>query len=75
MSTITIPGTQAGLKRFNIRICTGKATTVQPCIARSNAQAWNLAFDLCERLLGDQPPRSIIVKPSAPAYGLQGVAA
>ena len=71
MPTITIPAAQAGLKRFNIRIVTGGETAIQTALARTSAQAWNIAFDLAERLLGDKPPRSISVKPVAPTYGLQ----
>jgi hypothetical protein len=48
---------------------------MQTAIARNSQQAWNMAFDLCERLLGDTPPRSVSVKPVAPAYGLRGLAA
>lgn len=66
---ITLPTGQ--LKRFEIRICTGSETAIQATITRNSQQAWNVAFDLCERLLGDKPPRSISVKPVAPAYGLQ----
>ena len=66
MSTITTPGTKPGLKRFQIRICTGGETAIQTAVARTSGQAWNMAFDLAERLLGDQPPRKISVKqPSA----------
>ncbi len=65
MHTTTIPGTQAGLKRFNIRIVTGGTTAMQTAIARNSQQAWDMAFDLCERLLGDTPPRSVSVKPVA----------
>jgi iron-sulfur cluster repair protein YtfE (RIC family) len=75
MSTITTPGAKPGLKRYNIRICTGGTTAMQTAIARNSQQAWNMAFDLCERLLGDKPPRSVSVKPVTPAYGLQEVAA
>jgi hypothetical protein len=75
MQTTINPVNQLRLKRFHIRICTGGETAMQTALARSNAQAWNIAFSLCERLLGDQPPRSISVKPAAPAYGLQGVPA
>lgn len=75
MSTITTPGTKPGLKRFNIRIVTGGETAIQTTIARSSQQAWNTAFDLAERLLGDKPPRKISVKPVPPIYGLQGVTA
>lgn len=71
MSTITTPGAKPGLKRYNIRICTGRETALQTTIARTSQQAWNIAFSLCERLLGDQPPRSISVKPASPTYGLQ----
>lgn len=63
MQTTTISPAGGQLKRFNIRIVTGGETAVQTTIARSNEQAWNIAFDLCERLLGDKPPRSISVKP------------
>mgnify|MGYP006921321868 CR=1 FL=1 len=70
MPTITIPGTQAGLKRFNIRIVTGGETAIQTALARTSAQAWNIAFDLAERLLGDKPPRSISVKPAQVRSGL-----
>ncbi len=74
MPIITTTGTQAGLKRFNIRIVTGGETAIQTALARTSAQAWNIAFDLAERLLGDKPPRSISVKPMAPTYGLRVVA-
>ena len=60
-TTTSLPTGQ--LKRFNIRIVTGGETAIQTTIARSSQQAWNIAFDLCERLLGDKPPRSISVKP------------
>ena len=60
-TTTSLPTGQ--LKRFNIRIVTGGETAIQTTIARSQAQAWNVAFDLAERLLGDKPPRSISVKP------------
>jgi iron-sulfur cluster repair protein YtfE (RIC family) len=75
MSTITTPGAKPGLKRYNIRICTGGTTAMQTAIARNSAQAWNIAFGLCERLLGDTPPRSVSVKPVGTAYGLRGLAA
>jgi iron-sulfur cluster repair protein YtfE (RIC family) len=75
MSTITTPGAKPGLKRYNIRICTGGTTALQTAIASNSQQAWALAFDLCERLLGDTPPHSVSVKPVAPAYGLRGLAA
>jgi hypothetical protein len=70
MPTITIPGTQAGLKRFNIRIVTGGETAIQTALVRTSQQAWSIAFDLAERLLGDKPPRSISVKPVAAHQGL-----
>jgi hypothetical protein len=70
MPTITIPGTQAGLKRFNIRIVTNGETALQTAIASNSQQAWSIAFDLAERLLGDKPPRSISVKPVAAHQGL-----
>lgn len=66
--TTSLPTGQ--LKRFNIRICAGRETAIQTTIARSQAQAWNVAFDLCERLLGDKPPRSISVKPVPVRSGL-----
>lgn len=72
-TTTSLPTGQ--LKRFNIRIVTSGETAIQTTIARSSQQAWNIAFDLCERLLGDAPPRSISIKPVAPTYGLQRVAA
>lgn len=58
------------LKRFNIRIVTAGETAIQTTIARSQAQAWNVAFSLCERLLGDTPPRSISVKPVGVRQGV-----
>ena len=73
MSTITTPGAKPGLKRYNIRICTGGETAMQTAIARNSQQAWNIAFALCERLLGDQSPRSISVRPIAPNFGRLGV--
>ena len=73
MLTITAPGAKPGLRRFNIKICTGRETAQQACIARSPEQAWNIAFALCERLLGDTPPRSISVRPMNPAFGRLGV--
>ena len=68
MHTTTLPTGQ--LKRFNIRIVTGGETAIQTAIARNSQQAWNVAFDLCERLLGDKPPRSISVKPASVGSGL-----
>ena len=67
-TTTSLPTGQ--LKRFNIRIVTGGETAIQTTIARSSQQAWNIAFDLCERLLGDKPPRSISVKPASVGSGL-----
>lgn len=67
-TTTSLPTGQ--LKRFNIRIVTGGETAIKTAIARSNEQAWNIAFDLCERLLGDTPPRSISVKPVGVSSGL-----
>lgn len=64
----TLPTGQ--LKRFHIRIVTGGETAIQTTIARTQAQAWNVAFDLAERLLGDKPPRSISVKPVPVRSGL-----
>jgi hypothetical protein len=75
MHTTTIPALNAGLKRYHIRIRLGRTTASQSCIARTSAQAWNLAFDLSERLLGGQPPQSISVRPGAPTYGIQKVTA
>lgn len=66
--TTSLPTGQ--LKRFHIRIVTGGETAIQTTIARTQAQAWNVAFDLAERLLGDKPPRSISVKPMAVRSGL-----
>ena len=60
----------AGLKRFTIRICTGHETALQTCIARTQQHAWNTAFSLAERLLGDVPPRSISVRPAQPRFGV-----
>lgn len=70
MQTTPLPVSSTGLKRFNIRICTGRETALQTCIARTQAQAWNMAFALAERLLGDVPPRTISVRPVAPRFGL-----
>lgn len=71
MQTPTTGTLPAGrLKRFNIRICTGRETAIQTALARSNAQAWNIAFSLAESLLGDVPPRSISVKPVGVGSGL-----
>ena len=61
------------LKRFNIRIVTGGETAIQTTIARTQAQAWNTAFGLAERLLGDKPPRSISVKPVPVRSGIVAV--
>lgn len=66
-TTTSLPTGQ--LKRFNIRIVTSGDTAIQTTIARSSQQAWNIAFDLCERLLGDVPPRSISVKPAGVRSG------
>ena len=71
---ITPPKRAPGLRRYNIRICTGSETAMQTCIARTQAQAWNTAFTLAERLLGDTPPRSMSVRPVKPRYGLQSAA-
>lgn len=68
MQTTTLPTGQ--LKRFNIRIVTGGETATQTTIARTQAQAWNVAFDLAERLLGDKPPRRISVTPAPVRSGL-----
>lgn len=73
-NTIPTPAT-AGLKRFQIRINTGRETALQTCLVRNQWQAWNVAFGLAERLLGEHPPKSISVRPVAPAFGLQTVAA
>lgn len=67
-TTTSLPTGQ--LKRFNIRIVTGGETATQTTIARSSQQAWNIAFDLCERLLGDMPPRSISVMPLGVRTGI-----
>lgn len=67
-TTTSLPTGQ--LKRFNIRIVTGGETAIQTTLARNQAQAWNVAFNLAERLLGDKPPRSISVKPVALRSGL-----
>lgn len=75
MHTPHLPATTTGLKRFNIRICTGRETALQTCIARTQAQAWNMAFALAERLLGERPPRSISVRPVAMRSGLYPQAA
>lgn len=64
MSELHTPATH-GLKRFTIRICTGSETALQTCTARTQAQAWNIAFGLAERLLGDVPPRSMSVWPAS----------
>ena len=69
MSDLTTPATH-GLKRYTIRICTGRETALQTCIARTQAQAWNTAFGLAERLLGDVPPRSISVRPAQLRLGV-----
>ena len=65
MSHTTITPATHGLKRFTIRIRTERETVLHTCIARTQAQAWNTAFGLAERLLGDVPPRSMSVRPAS----------
>lgn len=70
MLIITSSSPNEQLKRFTIRIVTSGETACQTAIARNSQQAWNVAFDLAERLLGDKPPRSISVKPAKFGSGL-----
>lgn len=65
----TTPATP-GLKRFTIRIRTARETALGTCLVRNQAQAWNVAFSMAERLLGDVPPRSISVQPLQPRLGV-----
>lgn len=67
-TTTNLPTGQ--LKRFNIRIVTSGETAIQTTIARNSQQAWNVAFDMAERLLGDKPPRSISVMPVGVRTGI-----
>lgn len=72
MSHATTPAA-AGLKRFTICIRTERETALQTCIARTQAQAWNTAFDLAERLLGEAAGRhSISVRPAPVRFGFVG---
>jgi hypothetical protein len=53
----------AAMQHFRIRIRTASETALQDCLVRNDDQAWDLAFNLCESLLGDLPPKCISVRP------------
>lgn len=65
-----ITTTGAGLKRFEIRIHTGHEMAIIAAMARSQGQAWCMAFNHAERLCGDTLPRRISVRAVAPRSGL-----
>ena len=50
-------------KHFQISICAGRNTTQVTCMATSLAKAWDTAWSVAERLLGDVPPARMSVSP------------
>lgn len=52
-----------GMRKFTIRVCHGRETAMQACIAPNMDAAWDAAWALCEKLLGPATiPRLISVR-------------